>query len=358
MGVLLFQHCLFQHCLSKQAAGALLISASSIIPRYVTAIVAEAASAFQWFATVSIRCILDSLFTNYVLSALIVRSLQTNCATLMLRCAESSKLPAMLIACFNDNNVAINLLTQYSDAGLTFLRIEWCASQRWESEADCLHAIEQVCATETDLFEYDVRFTKQALTIGLLCSAQTHVVSDFLGRMGSEYYPAFKVPFVIGDDNKASQVADRFGVPFFYISSELDNQEIQRRQLEIIERYRPDYLGLARYDSVLSQNVIDHAKCPILAVHNSFLPSLKSEKAYSLAYEQGLKLVGATARLVQTKAPGPIVEQEAIKLGPGLSEDHIRQMGQGVEQAVFATALRKLVEHKVMVYNAKTIVFD
>jgi len=285
-----------------------------------------------------------------------VTPFQTDSAALLLRCPESVNITSILADFFARKGVNVKKHAQYLDDGWHFLRIEWLSSQVWATEVDCLEELNQALV---DLpAQFSVRLKQQAPSVGLFCSDQMHVVSDVLGRTASSGYPTINVPFVVSDHEPSRGVADRFGVPFFYIPSHLSASEIQHKQLEIIDRYQPQILGLARYDNVLSQSVIDRANCSIMTVHNSFLPSIKGEKAYSLAYEQGLKLVGATARMVETKSLGPIVTQDVIKLGPGLSESEVKLLGQKVERKVFAAGLRKLAEHKVMVYNAKTIVFE
>lgn len=281
---------------------------------------------------------------------------QTDCATLQVSCPDSVNITALLADFFANHHLHIAKYTQYVDAGLTLVRVEWLAQQAWVDHAECEASLRHALSGINARFSVQLNRTKP--TVGLFCSNQTHVVVDLLTRLGTSHYPELDFAFVVSDYESVGGVADSFGVPFYYVSATQSAGDIQRRQLEIIARYQPDYLGLARYDSLLSQGVIEQANCPILSVHNSFLPSLKSEKAYSMTHEQGLKLVGATTRLVQVDALGPVVGQDVIRLGPGLSEEEVRLLGHEVERKVFADALQKLVEHKVMVYNAKTIVFD
>lgn len=257
---------------------------------------------------------------------------------------------------FSRDKVFITKHIQYYDSGMSFLRIEWLANQGWSDPKALSRAISD--ALEGVDAEFSIRLGSNRYNIGLFCSAQTHVISELLNRSCTSLAPSVNVSFVVSDNEQVRKMADQFGVPFFYVSPTQPAQAIQLKQLEIIRRYKPDYLGLAHYDALLSQSLIEQAGCPVITVHNSFLPTVKSKKAYSLAYEQGHKLIGATARLVQSKALGPIIEQDMVKLGPGLAEKDINLLGQSIERKVFVTALRKLVEHKVMVYNAKTIVFD
>lgn len=281
-------------------------------------------------------------------------------SALLIRCPESTNLAPQITDLFSRNRVRVSKYVQYNDAGMNFIRVEWVANTGWQDKKALINELSRELEADSGLHDTDftVRLGSEIPNVGLFCSTQTHVLAELLNRSFAAKEPQINVPFVISDDERAGNMADQFGVPFFLLSSSQSADQILRRQLEIIRRYKPDLIGLARYDALLSQAVLDAAGCPVVAVQNSFLPSVKSEKAYSLAYQQGLKLIGATARIVEAKAIGPIIEQDMVKLGPGLSEHDIGLLGQTVERKVFATAVRKLVEHKVMVYNAKTIVFD
>lgn len=279
-------------------------------------------------------------------------------AVLLIKAPVNAGVTATLTAFFAKHDLFIHRLEQYVDGEEALMRFEWMRSDIWPDKSACIAALQhELGVSGFDPF-YSVKFGNDVPSVGLLCSDQLHVLDAVLKRLDTGHYPELKVPFIISDNQAAGEVADSFGVPFFHIPLTKPVAEIQRRQLEIIDRYQPDILGLARYDALLAQAVIDRSKCTILSVHNSFLPPIKSEKAYSLAHEQGLKLIGATARFVKTKALGPIVQQDVAMLEPAASVKHVVLKGQAIEQKVFLAALRKLAEHKVMVYNAKTIVFD
>ncbi len=292
--------------------------------------------------------------------------LDSKIAVLLLKCDAKINAVARVTQYFTENGQPLSKLVQFSDAHTNLVRATWIHDDDDGSEDSISRDISTLFSDELvanswgqkATFECTVRFPFQGLSVGLICSSQTHVLSDVLSLAMSSSRTCVRVPFVIGSDDAAGKVADRFGVPYFCIPDQQGADEIARRQREIIERYRPNVLGLARYDALLAQSVIQAARCPILAVHNSFLRTVKGEKAFQLAHEQGEKLVGATSRFVEDGSAGPIIQQDVIALGPGISQENVIALGQRIERKVFTESLRKLVEHKVMVYNAKTIVFD
>lgn len=277
-------------------------------------------------------------------------------AALLLWCPNHLGVASSLANFFAERKITVSELLTHSDSGCCFIRVEWNDVSAWENELEFeAEFAEYISPLEA---HFVVKFLHHVPAVGVFCSQQTHVLNNLLNNIDASYYPTIEVPFLFSDNDACRKVADRFGIPFFYISPNANQDDVQQKQIEILSRYKPDWLVLPRYDAVLSQSVINAADCPILTVHNSFLPSLKSEKAFEMAYEQGVKFIGATARLVESNKSGPIVEQDFIKFGACPSALNIRDLGHNIERKVFANGLRKLVEHKVIVYNAKTIVFD
>ncbi len=283
---------------------------------------------------------------------------QEHNSALLFRCSTEVDDAERLTAFFVDKGVHVGNIVRYVDQGNAIIRVEWGVANNWENREACIASLNDFFVSSDDNTDYQLKFAGDVPSVGLFCSEYTHVLSDTLNRIDADYFPSFTVPFICSDHEAVGHLADRYGIPFFLIPLSASVQEQQRSQLELIERYSPDILALARYDARLSQDVVDQASCTIVSIHNSFLPSVRSEKAYSLAYEQGHKLIGASSRLLLEGGIEPIVTQDVALLGPGDSADCFVRAGQNVERKVFVDALRKLVEHKVMVYNARTMVFD
>ena len=79
---------------------------------------------------------------------------------------------------------------------------------------------------------------------------------------------------------------------------------------EVLVKYSPDLIGLARYMKVLSGDFISQSPAPIINVHHALLPAFKGAKPYDEAYERGVKAVGATAHFATADLDeGPIIAQ-------------------------------------------------
>ncbi len=275
---------------------------------------------------------------------------------MLLWCPKTPSVHSVIADFFAEREIALNELIIHSDLDMCFVRAVWARGENWDEVADFESEFgESALMLKAD---FSVKLSQDAPSVGVFCSEQIYVLNDFLNKIDDPYYPAFEVSFICSSSDDCRKVADRFGIPFFYVSASTGNADIQQKQIDILQRYEPDWLVMPCCDTLLGVTVIAAANCPILSLQSSFLPSLKSEKAYEMAYDQGLKCLGATARLVESKKPGPIVTQDYITLAPCPSAAIVQDSGHEIERKVFANGFRKLVEHKVIVYNAKTIVFD
>ena len=82
-------------------------------------------------------------------------------------------------------------------------------------------------------------------------------------------------------------------------------------------------------------------------------------RAYHRAFERGVKLIGATGHYVtETLDDGPIIEQDVVRISHRDQLDDLIQKGRDLEKAVLSRAVRWHIEHRILVYAKKTVVFD
>jgi len=281
----------------------------------------------------------------------------SNTASLLFCCPDKVGIIASLANYFAQRDLSISRYAVYTDDGQLFSRFEWSLSDRWEDEASFSNEFAELANTYKASF--DVRFMNRRQSLGLFVSTQAHALIGMLNKIEANYFPHVDIRFIVGNDESMQRITDRHGVPFFYISTDGDVREYEKKQLDIIQRYKPDYLGLARYMKVLSADFIERAGCPIINIHHSFLPSFVGAEPYRMAYERGVKLIGATSHFVAADSDqGPIIEQDVTRVMAGASIDDMIKMGRGIEQKVFARAMLKVLEHKTIVYRNRTIIFD
>jgi formyltetrahydrofolate deformylase len=155
-------------------------------------------------------------------------------------------------------------------------------------------------------------------------------------------------------------LAERFGIPFHHIGHEgRDRAAHEAEILEVVERYQPDYLVLAKYMRVLTPAFVDRFVRRIVNIHHSFLPAFAGASPYQQAYERGVKIVGATAHFVTADLDqGPIIAQDVIPIDHTHGPAEIAQAGRDVEKIVLARGLRLVLQDRVFVSGNRTVIFD
>jgi formyltetrahydrofolate deformylase len=110
---------------------------------------------------------------------------------------------------------------------------------------------------------------------------------------------------------------------------------------------------------VLSREFVADYPQRIINVHHSFLPAFSGARPYHRAFERGVKLIGATSHYVtETLDDGPIIEQDVVRISHRDQLEDLIQKGRDLEKAVLSRAVRWHIEHRVLVYAKKTVIFD
>ena len=126
-----------------------------------------------------------------------------------------------------------------------------------------------------------------------------------------------------------------------------------------MKRDRAELVIMARYMQILSAEFLISVGCPVLNIHHSFLPAFMGANPYRQAYERGVKLIGATAHYATEELDeGPIIEQDVARIGHRDTVEDLIRKGRDLEEIVLARAVRRHVEHRVLIYGKKTVVFD
>ena len=135
--------------------------------------------------------------------------------------------------------------------------------------------------------------------------------------------------------------------------------EQEQKEFELLEKYNIDFIVLARYMQVLSEEFINRYPNRIINIHHSFLPAFVGAKPYHAAYERGVKLIGATSHYVTTELDaGPIIEQDIVRISHKNTVDDLVHKGRDLEKIVLSRAVEKHIQRKILTYKNKTIIFN
>ena len=89
------------------------------------------------------------------------------------------------------------------------------------------------------------------------------------------------------------------------------------------------------------------------------MPAFAGARPYHQAHTRGVKLIGATAHYVTPVLDdGPIIHQEVRRVSHRDTVGDLLRKGRDLEKLVLSEAVRLHLEHRVLIYENKTVVFD
>lgn len=206
---------------------------------------------------------------------------------------------------------------------------------------------------------YEVHHSSHRTRVGMLVSKQDHCLADLLQRHRRDELH-IDIPVIISNHETCAEWAHLFKIPFVVLPVTKETKPQQEQQVvSALKSHRVELVVMARYMQILSADFLAQIGCPVINIHHSFLPAFIGANPYRQAYERGVKIIGATAHYAtEDLDEGPIVEQDVIRVGHRDTVDDLVRKGRDLEEIVLARAVRRHVEHRVLVYGKKTVVFD
>jgi formyltetrahydrofolate deformylase len=243
------------------------------------------------------------------------------------------------------------------DENIFFQRVEWQPSADQEL-CEEMNSFQNLVVDELGM-QLRLARSDQRPRVALMVTKEDHCFHDLALRNRAGELSAELVG-VLSNHDTLSGVAESYGLPFVHIPvTKETKKESEARQLEWLSEHKVDLLILARYMQVLSPEFLEKVGCPVINIHHSFLPSFAGAKPYHQAHRRGVKLIGATAHYVtQDLDEGPIIEQDVARVSHRHGTKELIERGRDLEKLVLAAAVRRHLQHRVLVYGNKTVVFD
>ena len=236
-----------------------------------------------------------------------------------------------------------------------FLRVHFEAPNAAEMET-----LEEGFASLAEVFNMDWRIhdARRRARLLVLVSKQGHCLNDLLFRAHSGQLPVDIAAVASNHDDFAALTAS-YGVAFHHLPLTPASKAAQeRRIIDLIERERIDLVVLARYMQILSPELCDALAGRAINIHHSFLPSFKGAMPYHQAHQRGVKIIGATAHYVTGDLDeGPIIEQDVARVDHAMTPKELVRLGSDTESQVLARAVRRHVEHRILLNGHRTVVF-
>ncbi len=283
-----------------------------------------------------------------------------NNAVLLMHCPDQPGIIAVITEFINTNGGNILYLDQYVDRvnGIFYMRVEWDVSEFIIPKEKINDYFDTLYAKRYDM-DYKLKFTNKIQRMAIFVSKMSHCIYDILARYTAEDLPV-EIPLIISNHPDLAHIGKQFNIPFEVIPVNNSNkEEMEAKEIELLSRYNIDFIVLARYMQILSENFIKRYPNKIINIHHSFLPAFVGAKPYHAAFERGVKLIGATSHYVTTELDaGPIIEQDIVRITHKDTIEDLVHKGRDLEKIVLSRAVEKHAQRKILTYRNKTIVFS
>lgn len=283
-----------------------------------------------------------------------------NNAVILMHCPDQPGIIAVLTEFINTNGGNILYLDQYVDRvnGIFYMRAEWDLD-KFIIPKEKINDYFNTLYAKRYKMEYKLSFTDRPQRMALFVSKMSHCLYDILARYIAGDW-AVEIPLIVSNHPDLATVGTQFGIPFEVVPVNPRNKaEMEAREFELLDKYNIDFIVLARYMQVLSEDFINRYPNQIINIHHSFLPAFVGAKPYHAAYERGVKLIGATSHYVTTELDaGPIIEQDIVRITHKDTVEDLVHKGRDLEKIVLSRAVEKHIQRKILTYKNKTIVFS
>jgi formyltetrahydrofolate deformylase len=283
-----------------------------------------------------------------------------NTAILLIHCPDKQGILATVTEFLNKNNGNIIYLDQHVDRQekIFYMRVEWELEGFAIPTEKIGEYFETLIANPLNM-SWRVYFTDEEPKMALFVSKMPHCLFDILARYTAGEWDV-EIPLIISNHETLKPVAERFGIDFHYFPITKENKDEQEhKEIELLKQYDIDFLVLARYMQILSENFVNQFPNKIINIHHSFLPAFAGAKPYHAAHERGVKIIGATSHYVTSDLDaGPIIEQDVTRCSHIDTVEKLIRKGRDLEKIVLSQAVYKHLQRKILVYQNRTVIFN
>lgn len=281
-------------------------------------------------------------------------------AILLIHCPDRQGLVAAITEFIFKNEGNIVFLEQHVDSAqeIFFMRVEW-ELEKFRVPADKIGEYFQTLIAEKFDMRWSLYFSDYTPRMAIFVSKLSHCLYDMLSRIQAEEWNV-EIPLIISNHKDLEEVAAKFGIDY-RVTPDVkgDKDKAEKEQLALLQKYNIDFIVLARYMQILSDEFVRHYPNKIINIHHSFLPAFPGARPYHSAYERGVKIIGATSHYVTADLDaGPIIEQSVVRVTHKDSVEDLIRKGRDLEKAVLSQATWYHLKRKILVYGNRTLIFD
>lgn len=280
--------------------------------------------------------------------------------TLKIQCPDTKGIVAQVASCLAQFGANILDLDQHTAPELKtfFLRLRFEVEDHFSMERFSVGFKVLAANLQMQASLYEPTHKPK---VALMVSKTEHCLFELLtkhrdGQLDCDF------PLIISNHPDREDVAQMFGIPFYHCPISGSDKLIAKAQQEtqvnqLLEKHDVDYVVMARYMQILSDEFTQKWSHQIINIHHGFLPAFMGAKPYHQAWNKGVKLIGATAHYATADLDqGPIIAQDTLHVPDKATVGDFIEMGQDVESRVLFDGLRKVLEHRVFVHGNRTFI--
>ena len=193
----------------------------------------------------------------------------------------------------------------------------------------------------------------------VLVTKESHCLRDLLYLLELGELP-IEIPLIVSNHEDLRTLVESHGFTFAHLPvTAATKAEQEKELLALVEKHGIDFVVLARYMQVLSNEFCAALPGRIINIHHSFLPGFKGAKPYHQAHARGVKIIGATAHFVTANLDeGPIIEQDIAHVSHTSTPEDLIALGRDIERRVLAKAVRLFAQDRIFIVGERTVVFS
>jgi formyltetrahydrofolate deformylase len=284
---------------------------------------------------------------------------QSLTATLLIHCPDKKGLVLSVTEFIYKNNGNVTYLDQHVDKqrGFFFMRLQWELTDFVIPPEKIGEYFETLIAKRYDM-KWRLYFSDQLPRMAVFVSKLPHCFYDIISRWHTGEWKV-ELPLVISNHPNLKDEVEKYNIDFFHLPITQENKkEQEQKHLELLKKYKINFVVLARYMQILSDNFISCYPNRIINIHHSFLPAFPGAKPYHSAHERGVKIIGATSHYVTAELDaGPIIGQDVTRVSHVDTVQDLVRKGRDLEKIVLARAVWDHIQRKILPFENRTVIF-
>ncbi len=283
-----------------------------------------------------------------------------NSAIILIHCPDKKGLVSAVTRFLAKNNGNILEIDQHVDKlkKVFFMRVEWDLDEFLIPDNEIRATFSTQIAKPFEM-NWQLFFSREKPKMAVFVSRYGHCLHDILARYDSGEWHV-EIPLIISNHADMKPVVERYGIAYHQFDVARENKkEVEEQQKKLLTSYGINFMVLARYMQILSDDFVSEYPGRIINIHHSFLPAFPGARPYHSAFERGVKVIGATSHYVTADLDeGPIIEQDVIPVNHRHSVEDLARKGRDLEKVVLARAIWHHLQRRTLVFENRTIVFQ